>query len=208
MSGSIGTTENLVMANGDGGGGGPDAPRPPSRPALHRLLIALVVGLAATIAVTVPLAYQAHAARSSTPPTARPTAPLVTMTPRTRPDPPPSVLPTTTINTTPALRWTTAPPDAEPADLDGATLRDRVVLSVDALDAVRVEFWIDPGRRLRRPVVVDDTPPFVLTNASTPTPDGFDTRRLTNGDHVIEVRIVRENGTSVRITGRFQVLND
>lgn len=208
MSDSIGTTENLVMANGDGGGGGPDVSRPPSGPALHRLVIALVVALVATISVTVPLAYQAHAARSGTPPSAVPTAPPVTVAPRTRPDPPPSVLPTTTINTTPALRWTAASPDAEPSDLDGATLRDRVVLSVEAVDAVRVEFWIDPGRRLRRPVRVDDTPPFVLTNASTPTSDGFDTRRLTNGDHAIEVRIIRENGTSVRITGRFQVLND
>lgn len=195
MSEAAGSTQNRVMANGDGGGGAARAPRPTPRSA-HRRLLALGVSFVATAAVTVPLAYQAHESRS-----------VATPTTVARPQPPPSVLPTTTINTVPALRWARSAGGSQPEPLDGATLDDVVVVSVDAEDAVRVEFWIDPGTTSTPPDWVDDRPPFTLSVEASATVGTYDTHRLSNGDHSIEVLVVRSDGDKVRMVSRFRVAN-
>lgn len=200
------TIQNLVMANGDPRGGGSGAPRPPTGPVRRRRFLALVVALVATAAVTVPLAYQAHAARASN----RPVRDGVSSVPSTiapRRGPPTEVLPTTTINTTPQLRWARSTPDHGPAAVDGATLSDLVVLWVDADDALRVEFWIDPGPAIRPPELIDDTAPFTLWNDGGASSQTFDTRRLANGPHAIEIRVERRGSDPVRIISRFVVAN-
>lgn len=202
----VGTIQNLAMANGDGGGGGPGAARTPVAVTRRRRLIALVVSLLATAAVTVPLSYQAHAARATIgrAPLSVPTVPSTTMIRR---DPSTDVLPTTTINTTPQLRWARSIDDTSPAALDGATLDDNVVVWVDADDALRVEFWIDPGTRIRRPVSIAEVAPFTLSDPDPATPGRFDTRHLGNGEHAIEILVVRRNGAHVRMLSRFVVAN-
>lgn len=199
MSDTVGSAQNRAMVNGDGDGGLVRAPRPPTASRWHRRLLALGVSLVATLGVAVPLAYQAHEARTVD---VRP-APS-----RTRPsDPPAAVLPTTTINTVPELRWASATGTVEGAPLDGATVRDEIWVTLDIPDAVRVEFWIDPGRRLDAPAGVDDRAPFTLSTAGSRTPGTYDTHRLDDGDHRIEVLVVSKDGVQLRLVSRFRVAN-
>ncbi|MBS1837273.1 MAG: hypothetical protein JST64_06200, partial [Actinobacteria bacterium] len=170
------------MANGERGGGSSAASRTRSAPTRRRRLLALAVSIVATAAVTIPLAYQAHAARPPLQPIRRGAVVVPSTVPPHR-NPPVEVLPTTTFNPTPQLRWMRSGGGEDPAVLDGATVSDLVLLWVDVDVAQRVEFWVDPGPRIRRPVMVDDVAPFTLRNGSGGGSEAFDTRRLTNGAH-------------------------
>lgn len=197
MSEADARPQNRVMANGLGGVVGVSAPRPSEATPRHRRVVALVVSLLVTLAVSVPLVYQAYEVRHG---------PARTSVIR-RPGPETRVLPTTTINTVPQIRWAGLPDSTGPSPLDGATLHGVVVFTVDATSAVRVEFWVDPGRVHRSPDWVDDAAPFTMSATPAAGSDAYDTRSLPDGEHSIEVLVTSEDGTQLRLVSRFRVAN-
>lgn len=205
MSGRVAARQNRPMANAGGEAAGRRAPRPDPGSVRHRRILASGVSLLATLAVTVPLAYQAHEARSDrrAPATRTP----VTAPPPVRRDPTASVLPSSIENPLPSLRWASTVDDPDPAPLDGATLHGAVVISVDAAAGVRVEFWIDRTIGTIRPMHTDDRAPFTLSAVATDSDSAYDTRRLRNGAHVVAARVTYPGGAQIDAFGTFTVDN-
>lgn len=193
----------------------------------RRPVLAVAASLLATIALTVPLAYQAHSARSGDgtggdPASATTTAPTpdepATTTSSTD-TVPVQVLPRTLERTDEALTWASAVDDPAPRPLDGATLSGQVVVQyqviAEAPPIVQTEFWIDRPEDRRPPEHVDSTPPFTLavpptattTTASASDPVTFDTTRLTDGSHAVVVQATDVDGNLVRSISRFEIDN-
>jgi hypothetical protein len=203
------------MANGAGQVSGTRAPRRPLGPPGQRLLLALFVSLLATIAVCVPLAYQARSARDGgiegPPPTTTTTAsvPPSSAPPATTGSVPAQVLPTTLDRGDEHLAWASATTPQRTQPLEGATLRGQVVVQIAAPttepQVVKAEFWIDPATATA-PENVDETPPFTL-GADDATGSSFDTTILDDGPHTVAVKALQADGTTVEHSSRFQVDN-
>ena len=210
------------MANGAGEVTRTRAPRPLGT----RLVLAIVVSVLATVALTVPLAYQAHSARSGDGTTDLPTSSTTTMpeepatTSSTTESVPARVLPRTLERTDEALTWAADVDDPAPRPLEGATLRGQVVVQYQVLaeapPTVKAEFWIDRPDDPRPPEHIDDVAPFTLVapptaEASTTTavadPVAFDTTRLPDGTHAVVVQATDVDGNLVRSISRFEIDN-
>ena len=202
------------MANGAGEVRGTRASRRPLSPPGQRLLLALFVSLLATIALCVPLAYQARSARDG----GVEGTPVATTTTTTSALPPSSAPPATT-GTAPAsvlptfedrserLSWARVETPHDTQLLEGATVSGRVVVQItnpsDEPSVVRAEFWVDPDTATR-PTNVDRTAPFTLDEDQ----DGaFDTTRLDDGTHKVAVKAVQADGTAVEQMSEFRVDN-
>ncbi len=207
------------MANGAGEVRGTRASRRPLSPPGQRLLLALFVSLLATIALCVPLAYQARSARDGgvegTPVTTSTTTstlstssapPATTATTATTGTAPVSVLPTFE-DRSERLSWARVETPHKTQLLEGATVSGRVVVQItnpsDEPPVVRAEFWVDPDTATR-PTNVDRTAPFTLDEDQ----DGaFDTTRLDDGTHKVAVKAVQADGTAVEHVSEFRVDN-
>lgn len=184
------TPHNQAMANGDDKVNDARASEPSARAQRHRVRLALAVSVLATVAMAVPLAYQAHDARQGTGSTSDapaastssiPTRSTTTSTTSTTTTgaPPPStgsvptrVLPERLERSHGEITWTGHPGTAtEP--LDGATVSGKVVVQFTPVavhgsqtPVLRAEFWIDPLAELP-PGQVDTEAPFTLSNDVT-----------------------------------------
>ena len=202
------------MANGAGQVSGTRAPRRPLGPPGQRLLLALLVSLLATVAVCVPLAYQARSARDTGVPAATTTTtssiPPATAPPATTGTVPTQVLPTTVERTDEQFTWASAEAPEDPRPLEGATLRGKVVVRVAVPPVeppvVRAEFWIDP-ETATTPENVDSKAPFTLGAEDQPEPTTFDTTRLPDGEHTVAVKAIQADGATLEQSSQFHVDN-
>ncbi|HPU37964.1 MAG TPA: hypothetical protein PLS63_00205, partial [Microthrixaceae bacterium] len=160
----------------------------------HRVWLALLVSLLATIAMAVPLGYQAYDARngtssgpdtsaasttsastSATSPTTSATTPTTAAPPSTIGSVPTRVLPEQLERSHGEITWT-GHQGAPAAPLDGATVRGKVVVQFTPLASqpqqpqaptvTRTEFWVDPLTELP-PGQIDTEAPFTLSNDVT-----------------------------------------
>jgi hypothetical protein len=89
--------------------------------------------------------------------------------------------------------------------LNGETVSGSVSIAVlaNAYQVHTVDFYIDDPDKSRAPAHVDRRAPFEFADA-----DGvFDTRHLSNGDHVLTVVKHRRNGSEVTAHVSFHVSN-
>jgi hypothetical protein len=174
------------------------------------------VSLLATIAVSVPLAYQARSARDAavggpTTTTVASTVPTSTAAPATTTTTiPTQVLPTTIERTDQHLSWASAEAPQDVRPLEGATLRGEVVVQIQLPPAttpvVKAEFWIDPATATG-PANVDERPPFTLGAEDHPEPTTFDTTTLPDGLHTVAVKALQADGATVEQSSEFRVDN-
>ncbi len=139
-----------------------------------RVLLALGASAGLTAAVALPMAYQAHEARSETD---QPSSPRV------------EVLGTSTVPEAAgiALReglyWVSADGSAERVPLHGSTLSGRVQLVVDLTEVERVDFRLNDDA-----VVTDEEPPFQLDD------EPIDTAALGPGPHDLVATVRFDDG--------------
>lgn len=155
-----------------------------SSPHRHRIVMALVVSILATIAMAVPLGYQAYDARHGTgarsgiqatstttsPTTSLATTPTTSVAPSTVASSVPSrVLPERLERSRGEITWANAA-GAPSRPLDGATVSGTVVVEFAALakepTVIRTEFWVDPVKDLP-PGQIDTEAPFTMSNDVT-----------------------------------------
>jgi hypothetical protein len=141
--------------------------------ASQRLLLALAASALLTAAVSLPMAYQAHEART--------TAAL-----RAESSPPGAeVLGTTTVRPpeaiTDAIVWQL--PDTEPRVLHLAQVPGAPRIFLDVADATRADFRLDDG-----PVESDSTAPFELSDGAPV--------ELVPGAHSVTVTVTFDDGRS------------
>jgi len=66
----------------------------------------------------------------------------------------------------------------------------------------KVAFYVDDARMARTPTRIDSTVKYTLS-----TEAGFDTRKLSNGQHTVSARFVRHDGSVYKTTHNFTVKN-
>jgi hypothetical protein len=146
--------------------------------ASQRQVLALAASALLTAAVALPMAYQAHEARTADEPEPRP-APEVLGT-STIPTEEPAVL-------SDGLYWST-PPDLDPMVLHGATVTPAPRLFVDVDDVVRADFRLDEGA-----VETDTEAPFELADGQ---PVDLGTDGAEGDERSLTVTITFEGGRS------------
>lgn len=186
MSEDGSTPQNQAMANGDDTVIDARASDAPTSAHRHRVWLALVVSLLATVAMALPLGYQAYDARQGDGPpsnaatpattTSKTTAPTSSTTTTTTATPPTTtgsvptrVLPERLERSHGEITWARRSGDPA-ASLDGATVRGKVVVQFASMThqphITKAEFWIDPLTELP-PGQVDTEAPFTLSNDVT-----------------------------------------
>jgi hypothetical protein len=155
--------------------------------ASQRQVLALAASALLTAAVALPMAYQAHEARTED---------------EREPTRPPEVLGTSTIPgevppvVTDGLYWST-PPALDPMVLHGATVTPAPRLFVDVDGIVRADFRLDDGQ-----VQTDTDAPFELDDGR---PVALGTEGAGPSDHSLTVTITFEGGRSEVRQASFSV---
>ena len=110
---------------------------------------------------------------------------------------------------TAALLVSAAPDRSNPQGLAGQALSRLVYIFVGPSATVtRVRFWLDNPTRTGPPRQVENVPPFDFAGtAANGSAQAFDTRRLTNGSHVVSAEVTLSGGQIVPLQGTFSVAN-
>jgi hypothetical protein len=110
---------------------------------------------------------------------------------------------------TPVLLVSHSADRSSPLDLRGATVSGSIFVFAEPGGAVeRVRFYLDDPDRLGKPRRVETSPPWDFTGStSTGKPRPFDTRKVSNGSHVITAAVERPNGTTEVTSATFDVRN-